>query len=237
MPIIRAPRMWPIFHRSPWSWRRLGSSTDHHTSIADHDEAHVLEHVHEVVPHGGLEEEREVPRVEHDRVDGQRDERVAQPPERAAQPRRRAPAARARRAAGRRPAPGCAARPAGAGRRGRPAGCARPCARSAACRRCVPIGESSAIACSESPRCQRTTCRRGTATPRRAEDPQRPHVQRLRDYEPDDDRHRPSQSGAPRLRARARSARSRRSPRPPRSRRGGGGTPRPRCAAGSPRSS
>ena len=125
-PRKRAPRMWPIFHSSPRSRRRLGSSTDHQTStpIAMKERAGARARA------DGAPPPRRRSRSASCRAPARR--RAARPAAAAACGRRpaaavSAPAARARRGGGRRPAPGCAARPASA---------APPCRRSAGAGAC-----------------------------------------------------------------------------------------------------
>ena len=77
--------MWPIFHSSPRRRRRLGSSAGHQTMIPAKMKLACWREVDEVVAHRALERERQVPAVEHQRVDGDRDERAAQEAEGPAQ--------------------------------------------------------------------------------------------------------------------------------------------------------
>ena len=130
---------------------------------ADRHEAHVLERVDERVPHRGLEEDREVPAVEHEHVDG-----TATSGRRSHRTRRRGAAS----------AP---ASPAGAAAEAEHR-VAAPASSSGAARsaisRCWAMwadsssspsewtGEKKPITHSAIPRCQKTICARGT--PRRA---------------------------------------------------------------------
>ena len=200
---------------------------------ADGDERRVLERVHERVAHGGLEEDREVPAVEHEHVDGQRHERLAQDAEAAAQPVPSAPAARARRGGGRRPAPGCAARSSISG-----------AARSAISRcwsmwKASPssprssIGLSSPTIHSAIAACQATICHTRHGDAAAVQDPQRAQVEALEQDQPDDD------APCPKCGALEDRAAQQHEPgdhdRDDRRRRSGSGTPPPRSGAGSAR--